>query len=308
MGRADCRRFAQAFARAVRLYEASPEAIIARGVLQLATGPRDAERFARIAASDLFEPGDLAPTDAAEAAQRLGEPAPAALDQTTALALDPAPVLQAWAGPVRRAHVAGLGQGETGWRLRDAGGEILAEADAVIVAAGPAAQALVPTLALRPVRGQASWAEPAPPAPASAWGGYLIPMRSGVLFGATHDRDETATEVRAADHARNHETLAQRLPRAAARLAGLPLAGRAAVRATTADRLPVAGDVGGLLVLTGFGSRGFSLAPLLAEHVAALALGAPSPLPIPLAALVEPGRFARRAAARRNGGAVMQDD
>jgi len=32
--------------------------------------------------------------------------------------------------------------------------------------------------------------------------------------------------------------------------------------------------------------------------VAALALGAPSPLPAPLAALVDPNRFARRAARR----------
>jgi tRNA 5-methylaminomethyl-2-thiouridine biosynthesis bifunctional protein len=290
--------FASAFARAAQLYEAWPEAIIARGVLQLAAGERDPERFARIAASDLFEPSALVPIDADEAGERLGEPAAAALDQTTALVLDPAPVLRAWAGEVRRAHVAGLERGEAGWRLRGSSGEMLAEADAVIVAAGVAAAHLAPTLALRPVRGQASWADPAPPAPACAWGGYRIPTRTGVLFGATHDRDETATEVREADHARNLETLAARLPLAAASLAGRPLAGRAAIRATTADRLPAAGEAEGLLVLTGFGSRGFSLAPLLAEHVAALALGAPSPLPAPLAALVEPGRFARRAAAR----------
>jgi tRNA 5-methylaminomethyl-2-thiouridine biosynthesis bifunctional protein len=53
-----------------------------------------------------------------------------------------------------------------------------------------------------------------------------------------------------------------------------------------------------VFVLTGFGSRGFSLAPLLAEHVAALALGAPSPLPAPLCDLVDPQRFRRRAARR----------
>ena len=54
----------------------------------------------------------------------------------------------------------------------------------------------------------------------------------------------------------------------------------------------------GLFVLSGFSARGFTLAPLLAEHVAALALGAPSPLPAPLAAIVDPARFARRAARR----------
>ena len=55
----------------------------------------------------------------------------------------------------------------------------------------------------------------------------------------------------------------------------------------------------GLWVLAGFGARGFTLAPLLAEHVAALALGAPSPLPRSQAELVDPGRFAARA--RRRG-------
>jgi tRNA 5-methylaminomethyl-2-thiouridine biosynthesis bifunctional protein len=153
------------------------------------------------------------------------------------------------------------------------------------------------------VRGQASWVEPAAAPPATAWGGYAVPTRTGVLFGATHDRDETRLDVRAEDHARNLETLAARLPGLAGRLAGRAPQGRASVRATTADRLPLAGGADGLFVLTGFGSRGFSLAPLLAEHVAALALGAPSPLAADLAALVEPGRFARRAAARGGPGA-----
>jgi tRNA 5-methylaminomethyl-2-thiouridine biosynthesis bifunctional protein len=78
------------------------------------------------------------------------------------------------------------------------------------------------------------------------------------------------------------------------------------VRATTADYLPIAGAVGpGLFALTGLGSRGFTLAALLAEHIAALALGAPSPLPRPLADLVDPARFERRA--RRRGVSLSPD-
>src|SRR5690606_26708114 len=50
------RLFAETFRRAVSLYRAIPEAVIAAGVLQLETGPRDGRRFAAIAASDLFEP------------------------------------------------------------------------------------------------------------------------------------------------------------------------------------------------------------------------------------------------------------
>ncbi len=292
---------AQAFGRAVSLYEAQPHAVIARGVLQLAAGERDTERFARIAASDLFEPGALATLSADQASARLGEPAPEALDLATALVVDPALALDAWAGPVLRAHVARLEPRGGAWALLDRDGDLIAEVEAVILAAGQANADLRPDLPLRPVRGQASWAESGRGVQAVAWGGYALPTREGVLFGATHDRDQTDTDVKAADHARNLAGLSQALPGLAARLAQAQLQGRAGVRATTPDRLPLAGAVAGapgLYALTGFGSRGFSLAPLLAEHVAALALGAPSPLTASLAALVDPDRFRARAARR----------
>src|SRR6185312_6286652 len=51
--------FAQAFRRAVALYEGEPGVVIARGALQLATQARDRARFAKVVASDLFEPGAL---------------------------------------------------------------------------------------------------------------------------------------------------------------------------------------------------------------------------------------------------------
>jgi tRNA 5-methylaminomethyl-2-thiouridine biosynthesis bifunctional protein len=142
---------------------------------------------------------------------------------------------------------------------------------------------------------------------ATAWGGYAVPLpgSGGVLFGATHDRGDEAADLRPADHARNLATLAAALPNLAARLDGVSLEGRASVRAVTPDRLPSAGPVpgspAGLYVLSGLGSRGFAHAPLLAEHVAALALDAPSPLPAPAQALVDPARFTLRAA--RRGGA-----
>jgi tRNA 5-methylaminomethyl-2-thiouridine biosynthesis bifunctional protein len=296
--------FATAFRRAVRLYAETPQAIVARGVLQLAQGPRDVERFGKIAASDLFEPGTLDLLAPAAATGRLGEPAPTALAQESALVIEPAAVLAGWAGEIRRAQVAALERTEAGWRLIDAQGATILVADAVVLAAGLASAALAPALPLSPVRGQASWTSaPAGARPAAAaWGGYLLPTRDGALFGATHDRGDEGLEVRAGDHLRNLATLAQARPGLAARLADAPLDGRAAIRATTPDRLPIAGALAdGLYALTGFGSRGFSLAPLLAEHVAAQAVGAPSPLAVDLAALVEPGRFARRAARRGPG-------
>ncbi|MCR5878452.1 tRNA (5-methylaminomethyl-2-thiouridine)(34)-methyltransferase MnmD [Phenylobacterium sp. J367] len=295
--------FAQAFRRAIQLYGAeAADAVIAQGVLQLAPGERDALRFGKVAASGLFEPTALAMIPATETASRLGEPAPDALDQPAALVVDPGRVLAAWAGDIVPADVAAIAPAGDGFSLRDAAGAEILRADAVILAAGLASAAFGPCPPLTPVRGQASWATTRERVPAAAWGGYAVPTADGLLFGATHDRGETATEVRADDHARNRGTLAAALPALAARIADLPLEGRASVRATTADRLPLAGPADGgppgLFLLTGFGSRGFSWAPLLAEHVAAQALGAPSPLPEPLADLVDPARFRRRAERR----------
>src|SRR5690606_2653542 len=121
------------------------------------------------------------------------------------------------------------------------------------------------------------------------------PTPRGLLFGATHARGETGTATDPAASARNLETLAARLPQLAGRIADVGRRhSRAAVRATTPDRLPLAGALApGLFALTGLGSRGFCVAPLLAEHVAALATGTASPLPADLAARVAPERFVK---------------
>ena len=94
---------------------------------------------------------------------------------------------------------------------------------------------------------------------------------------------------------RNLEALTARLPGLAATAAGRPASARAAVRATTRDRLPVCGPVPGregLHVIGGLGSRGFCVAPLLGAHVAALIAGSPSPLPSDMARRLEAARLA----------------
>jgi tRNA 5-methylaminomethyl-2-thiouridine biosynthesis bifunctional protein len=294
--------FAQALRRATALYEGEPEAVVARGALQFSIRPQDAGRFAKIAASDLFEPGTLVTQTAAQTTARIGEEGPGTLELREALVIEPPALLTAWAPEVRKARVARIEAVAGGWRLLDAAGGVLGTADAVIVAAGLASAELVAGLPLSAVRGQASWTTPADPPPAASFGGYAIPTRDGVLFGATNDRGDVTRDVRPDDHRRNLEALAEGLPLFAEQLAGRPLEGRASIRVSTPDYLPVAGAAPGgsegLFVLSGFGARGFTLAPLLAEHVAALAMQAPSPLPRPLAEIVDPARFARRAARR----------
>jgi tRNA 5-methylaminomethyl-2-thiouridine biosynthesis bifunctional protein len=271
--------YAQAFARAVSLYQALPETLLARGVQLDAVTAKDAARFAAVAAQDLFDPGALILT-------------PAALRFEDGLVIRPSVLLPVWTGPVVEAEIEAVTPQDGRWAVsrKDGGGAVF---DAVVLAAGWGCHSLAPNLALQPVRGQASWVLGAEPPAAESFGGYVLPMDDGLLFGATHDRGVAETEVRAEDHARNLELLAKGRPALAAALAGKPLQGRAAVRVATPDRLPLAGQIApGLFVLTGLGSRGFTTAPLLAEHVAALVLERPSPLPVSLAHLVRPIRNA----------------
>lgn len=290
--------YAQALERAGDLYAATPDAVIARGVLQLEQAPRDAARFAKISAQDLWSPETMSVVDSASAAGWAGEPVDAGgLKMNGAMAVRPVALLDAWLTDVERvtARVAALQTKGAGWRLLDNEGGIIAEADAVILAAGWGVANLAPDLPLSPVRGQADWVEVSEDTPAPiAWGGYVVPTGEGLLFGATHDRGRTDIEPSSEDSVRNRAVLAARLPSLAERIADRSSHSRAAVRATTPDRLPVAGAVPGapgLYVLSGFGSRGFCAAPLLAEHVAALISGAPSPLAADTVRRVDPARF-----------------
>lgn len=315
---APARLAAAAFARAVQLYDGeTPQAMIARGALQLASGARDGERFARIAAWDGFEPGALAPLDAVEAGERLGEaPALPALFEPVARVVEPAALVGAWlAGAPRvEAGVCALERDGDGWALLDAHGGRILRADAVVLAGGAAGAGLLPDLELRPVRGQAETAAGTAPIVAAAWGGYAIPTRDGVLFGATHQRGDVDVAPRDSDRDANLAALACVRPVLAARVRALPAAAlesRAAVRATTPDHLPLAGPVPGrpgLWTLTGLGGRGFTWAPLLAEQVAAEIAGAPPPLPHDLSRLVAPGRRRRGTAlgAPRSHGAPQE--
>lgn len=91
--------------------------------------------------------------------------------------------------------------------------------------------------------------------------------------------------------------------------------GRASLRCTTRDYLPLAGPVEdiqatleagrqqtptdpvatpGLFLCSGFGSHGITTTPLLADHLASLVAGGISPLEAGNTRLVAPGRFLLR--------------
>lgn len=285
--------FAQAFDLAVRRYDAIPDAVIACGALQLEAADRDVSRFDRIANQPFWDEGALHRLDAGEASAALGEPTgQGGLAIRDGRVIEPALALAAWLGDVAvtRAEVARLERAGQAWRLLDSADQVVCEAEAVVITAGWGLAALAPRLRLTPARGQASIAAGARATPA-AWGGYVVPTRDGVLFGATFDRGDTACDGRTVDDERNRQTLAQARPTLAASLAATPLTHRARIRATTPDHLPYCGQLEpGLWVLGGLGSRGFTTAPLLADHLVERLLETPSPLPAGFAALVEPTR------------------
>ena len=285
--------YAQALERAGQLYARIDGAVVAEGVLQLPGRDRDIERHQRVAEQGIWSPGHMRVLSPAEVSDHLGEPtASPALHMADARVIRPARVLAAWLPEgVTRATVARIERDGEGWSLFDAGGSLIRRADCVIVATGAGTRSLL-SLPLQPVRGQVEVAEGVKAPAPLAWGGYAIPTGEGLLFGATHDRDDEGVEVRPDDSRRNLATLAGCLPQRAEQAEAAPLRSRAAVRATTPDRLPVAGPVDeGLHVLGGLGSRGFCLAPLLAEHVAARVLGRASPLPVAMAQRFAPSRL-----------------
>jgi tRNA 5-methylaminomethyl-2-thiouridine biosynthesis bifunctional protein len=301
---------AEAFVRAVQLYaRETPEAIVDRGAVQLEAGPRDAARFAKLEAWDGFAPGALSILTPTAVGERLGEAqTPGGLSYADALVIRPHAVLAAWLAdaPVRVAEVARLEPRAGGWRLLGPRDETIADADVVVLANGPASRRLAPAdsaAALMAVRGQASWTSGRfALGGACAWGGYAIPTADGgVLFGSSHVRNDWGVDLRAADEAHNLSLLTQGRPALAeairADLEAIPLRGRASLRAATPDHLPLAGRLGdheGLYILAGLGARGFTLAPLLAEHIVAETLGAPSPLQRCVTGAIVPARFERK--------------
>lgn len=272
--------------------------------------------------------------------------------------LDQCPGLQTrWSTPVARLD---RGESDTPgrprpWRLLDGDGHEIAQAETVVIAAALATPGLLPTYPatgeppvpqLAPLRGQITlgrWPEaPAPPLgslpPLTGHGHFIANWASGGdgqpwdwAMGSSFERGDTDLAPRLSSDQANLAKLRHALPDLAASLAPqfesdpatrpTGLQPWVQVRATTSDRLPMAGPVPdwlavdqlprpghrgaagmrwnldalprlpGLYALCGFGARGLSLAALCAELVASQIEGDPWPLDAALAQAVDPARF-----------------
>ncbi len=177
-----------------------------------------------------------------------------------------------------------------GWRVRDAGGQVLAEAPVVVLANARHAARFDTSgaLRLRAVRGQITRLPERQSARLIApvcGDGYMTPAVDGAhCIGASFDEDDCETDLRDADHVRNLERLERMLPGFAAPCDAAALAGWVGVRAMAPDRLPRVGALCGhaqvgLFACVGLGARGLTWSALLGELLASCVDGDPLPMP-----------------------------
>ena len=276
-----------------------PEAAIALNVRQLARHDADRSRFARLLADPPLEDALLAPI--------MLEGEIIGLQHRGAIAVRPAIALPAL---LDGAVLRGLTRVQSLCRIegRPAAmletGEALA-ADLVIVASAMGAR-LIAGLSLPPLEGRLGQIEQAVAMPrelsAAADGGYVVEAFGELVFGATFEPANGEPAVTEAARAANFDVLRRLRPDLLE--TGKGGTSRAAIRATTRDRLPFAGapprsktqtpPCADVRLLGGLGSRGFLWAPLLAEVIAAAAFGEPAPVERSVAEALDPDRFRRR--------------
>jgi len=238
-----------------------------------------------------------------------------------------APPLEAkWGTPVGR-----LERIEGGWLARGVDGHPIAAAPVVILACAAAARRLLPHLPLSRVRGQlalvpADGRSEALRLPLCSREGYLTPARAGWhVLGTSFEPERDEPRLDRAVHTRLLATWSELMP-GAGRL-GAGLRGRVAVRAVTADRLPLVGPVHdaswyrraygdlhlgrdprrypagrylpGMYVLSGLGAHGLSWAPWGAATLVEHLNGWPAGISSEDHAAVHPARFLIRALRRR---------
>lgn len=180
-------------------------------------------------------------------------------------------------------------------------------------------------LPLKPIRGQVSYVDASCRSlslkTVICGDGYFPPAKDDRhCIGATFDPRNLSLEVRPEDHQRNLQTLSQQLPDLAQSLTQEALkGGRAALRCTTPDYLPLVGPAPvydayledyallrknarsniasagacwpNLYVNVGHGSRGLAYTPICAEVLAAQMSQEPSPVGQDLQTALHPGRF-----------------
>ena len=190
----------------------------------------------------------------------------------------------------------------SGWQVLDRDGAVLADADAVVLANARDVLSLAPDPAwpLHTVRGQITQLPPGCLPQIQrviAREGYVAPGGGQLLVGATYEHDDDDTTPRTASDLANLARLEAILPGASEVVVVGAISGRASLRATLPDRLPIVGAVGGqagLFVAAGYASRGVVWGGLLGEALADLMTQHPVPLEADLMQAIAPARYSQK--------------
>jgi tRNA 5-methylaminomethyl-2-thiouridine biosynthesis bifunctional protein len=227
-------------------------------------------------------------------------------------------------------RVTALHRDEQYWHLETSAGKLFAAT--VVIATANDATTLAPTahLPLKPIRGQITQLPASvvrhKPSCVICHDGYLASNALGLSIGATFDADDSEIAIRDSDHLKNIHLLQRALPDIlnsdAVAVAAAVTEGRAGLRCTTPDYLPLVGAVAdndamrarfaifaknahapiaqpgiyrpNLYINVGHGSRGLTSTPLCAELLAAQITGEPRPLPRDMIQALSPARFVIR--------------
>ena len=211
------------------------------------------------------------------------------------------------------------------WQVQDQHGQIIAAADAIVIANSNDALQFPQTqyLPLKPIRGQLSYINESDltqtPRCVICHEGYLAPAIDGTLcIGASFTLRDSDTTVQQGDHDWNLSQLNALSP-GLLKDGVVPSGGRASLRCSSSDYLPIVGAVPiaadfakhyaplgkdarrvidtpasnypNVYINVGHGSRGLTSTPLCAELIASYICGEIRPLPRHLCESLSPARF-----------------
>lgn len=276
LGESPMRQFyAAAYRYAMELLDEFPDVVLQRGILQLPKAG-ELERFQDAPALAGWSDDDLRYLTAAETSDLMQtEIRSPAIFWPRAAVMDPAKWVSALLGEIsiqNQSEVISIQNGQAALQS----GEII-KADKIFIATGYAMH-LLPEIAaqIRPRAGQITMARTAqlPVLPyAISFGHYWIPPKQGEnhIIGATFEHHDQP-QVTDLSHQKNIDavfSIKNIIP--ALENYNLPVSecsGRSAVRATTANHLPLFGKAdAGIYYLSGLGSRGLMSAPYAAKQL-----------------------------------------
>ena len=303
-----------------------------RGILTVARDADERQRQERLVEEHAFPEEFARLLDARQAEDLSGLPAPlGGIWYGLSGAIRPENVCRALAEGVEvvtgEAHR--LERHDDRWQIFSRQGNLLTEADAVVLTNGPLAADFLADcpLTIFANRGQIAFlpAQDRPKVPFS-FGGYLTPQFDSMqVLGSTYDRwrdahDTSWEAVTESHHLRCLDILAKHHPEHRKRYGeNPPLNGRASLRAVTSDRMPLVGPLPiaaayendyadlrhgrrhktyppatyakNLYVLAGLGSRGFQTALPSAEVLTAMITGTHMPFNRAVIEALHPARF-----------------